>query len=192
MPHLDLTITVETGRRHTAFLRKHLLLAHQLLNPPLVELSLALVGDARMSRLHKDFMDVEGPTDVLTFPLDQNDQGREISGEVIVCVPEAARQAALRGTTIDRELLLYALHGMLHLSGFDDRTDAGFRRMHRMEDDILTQLGLGPVFGIQPAKRPRRKPRTHTKTVRAASRSSGQRTGKLTGRRARANERLGA
>ncbi len=45
------------------------------------------------------------------------------------------------------EVLLYALHGMLHLSGFDDRTDADFRKMHRMEDRLLARLGIGPVFG---------------------------------------------
>jgi len=59
------------------------------------------------------------------------------------------------------ELLLYALHGMLHLCGFDDRTDRGFRTMHRREDDILTALGFGPVFAAQPksssrVRRPRR------------------------------------
>jgi probable rRNA maturation factor len=191
MSHFDLTLSAETGSKYVPFLRKHLLLAHKILNPALTELSLALVGDARMSRLHKEFMDIDGATDVLTFPLEQNDQGQDIAGEVVICVPEAARQASSRGTAIDRELLLYALHGMLHLSGFDDRTEAGFRRMHRMEDDILTQLGLGPVFGITPARGDRRKPRPHVKTARAASRS-GKRIGKPTRRRARAGKRLGA
>jgi probable rRNA maturation factor len=46
--------------------------------------------------------------------------------------------------------LLYSLHGMLHLCGFDDRTEPDFRRMHQTEDEILTRLGVGPVF--QPGK----------------------------------------
>ncbi len=44
-------------------------------------------------------------------------------------------------------MLLYAVHGLLHLCGYDDRTPAGFRRMHRKEDDLLARLGVGPVFG---------------------------------------------
>ncbi len=72
--------------------------------------------------------------------------GHDVAGEVVVCVPEAVRQARLRGTEPERELLLYALHGMLHLSGFDDKTAKAYRRMHRKEDEILIALGLGPVF----------------------------------------------
>ena len=59
-------------------------------------------------------------------------------------------------------LLLYALHGMLHLCGFDDRTAAGFKRMHGTEDRILTRLGVGPVFAPagKPARRRRRRDST--------------------------------
>jgi ssRNA-specific RNase YbeY (16S rRNA maturation enzyme) len=49
------------------------------------------------------------------------------------------------------ELLLYALHGMLHLSGFDDRTDRDFALMHRTEDSILESLGFAPVFHPRPS-----------------------------------------
>ena len=91
-------------------------------------------------------MGVLGPTDVLTFPLETDATGHTISGEIVVCVPEARRRARENGIPLEREVLLYALHGMLHLIGYDDRTDAGFAKMHRMEDDILTKLGVGPVF----------------------------------------------
>jgi len=124
--------------------------AHAELRPPLQELSVALVGDNEMSKLHEQFLGVSGPTDVLTFPLEQDDRGRDIAGEVVVCVSEARRQATINGNSARKEVLLYALHGMLHLSGFDDRTPVGFRKMHRTEDEILKQLGIGPVFN--PAK----------------------------------------
>ena len=110
------------------------------------ELSLALVGDAKMGELHERFMGIAGPTDVLTFPLDEDDRGRVLAGEVVVCVPEARRRAKAEGVSVERELLLYAVHGLLHLSGQDDRTDAGYKKMHRMEDSILSRLGVGPVF----------------------------------------------
>jgi len=116
------------------------------LRPALAEMSLALVGDATMSEIHEQYLGVTGPTDVLTFELDQDRQGRVTHGEVVICVPEARRRARERRSAVRDELLLYALHGMLHLCGFDDRTDSGFRRIHRAEDEILTRLGVGPVF----------------------------------------------
>jgi len=143
---LELSFHAATRKDLVPFLENYLMAAHALLGPALAELSVALVGDARMSKLHKQFMDVEGPTDVLTFPMDFDVRGRPVAGDVVVCVPEAARQARIRGTKLEREVLLYALHGMLHLSGFDDRTDSAYRRMHRKEDQLLISLGLGPVF----------------------------------------------
>ena len=157
----DVSITAETGRPFVPFLRAQLRAAHAALASrqprrrlPLGELSLALVGDARMSALHEQFMGIEGPTDVLTFPIDHDPAGRVTSGEVIVCVPEARRQATARKIPHRLELLLYAIHGMLHLLGYDDRTARGFAAMHQMEDDILQQLGFGPVFdpGARPAR----------------------------------------
>ena len=160
-PHraaLDISIRSPLARAHATFLRNQLRRAHAILSPPLRELSLALVSDARMAELHVRFMGIAGPTDVLTFELDHDARGRVTSGEVVVCVPEARRQAKTRGIELRLELLLYALHGMLHLCGFDDRTERGVRTMHRREDDILTALGFGPVFAPRQAQRPVRKP----------------------------------
>jgi probable rRNA maturation factor len=130
------------------------------------ELSLALVGDRRMSALHEEFMNVAGPTDVLTFPLDVDARGRALAGEVVVCVPEARRQSKLRNVPVERELLLYALHGLLHLCGYDDRTGADFRAMHRAEDQILTRLGVGPVFAPPDRPAPDRTASPRTRTSR--------------------------
>jgi probable rRNA maturation factor len=121
------------------YLRRHLLAAARKLNPPLKEFSLALVGDAAMSRLHKQYLGESGPTDVLSFELEHDSKHRCTHGEVIVCVPQARRQAT--GDTRD-EVLLCALHGMLHLCGFDDRTARGFTVMHRAEDRILRRIGV--------------------------------------------------
>jgi probable rRNA maturation factor len=107
-----------------------------------------------MAQLHQQFMNLPGPTDVLTFPLDEDEDGNVVAGEVVVCVPEARRRAREHGVAVERELLLYALHGMLHLCGYDDRTSRAFRTMHETEDRILTQLGVGPVF--KPARAPRK------------------------------------
>jgi rRNA maturation RNase YbeY len=152
-PPLDLAITAATGRQFVSFLRRHLPGAHALLPPvrrSLTEMSVALVGDRTMSRLHERFMNLSGPTDVLSFPLESDARGRVTSGEIVVCVPHALREAHARGIPPRSEVLLYALHGMLHLAGFDDRTDPGFRAMHRTEDRILSRLGLGAVFHHEP------------------------------------------
>jgi probable rRNA maturation factor len=162
----------------------------------LSELSLALVGDARMSRLHQQFMDIPGTTDVLTFPLETDSKNRVTSGEIIICVPEALRQGRARKIRTQHELLLYALHGMLHLCGFDDKTKAAFRQMHRKENELLVRLGLGPVFGEVETGDAQRKPmgRPARPANRSpANRSLGQRTGENRRRRCRAlNERVGA
>jgi probable rRNA maturation factor len=143
---LAFDVHARTGRAYVAYLRKHLPRAHRLLKSPLREMSLALVGDRRMAKLHQRFMGIAGPTDVLTFELDHDARGRVTAGEVVVCVPYAVRQARRTGVAVRKELLLYALHGMLHLCGFDDRTARDFAAMHEREDDILKRLGVGVVF----------------------------------------------
>jgi probable rRNA maturation factor len=159
-PHghaLNLHVTAHAGKTYVAYVRSKLIAAHGILRPALNELSLALVGDAEMSRLHEQFMSIDGPTDVLTFPLEEGSAGCIIAGEVVVCVSEARRQSRTMRTTVQGELLLYALHGMLHLCGFDDRTAPGYHVMHRTEDEILRQLGVGPVFVPEPSGRGNRR-----------------------------------
>ena len=175
-PRLSLQITAAAESRHVPFLRRHLRAAHRILRPPLRELSVALVGDTKMSALHKQFMGISGPTDVLTFPLDVDAGGRPVAGEVVVCVPEARRRAKEHGVSLERELLLYALHGLLHLCGYDDRTDASFRAMHRTEDQILTRLGVGPVFapgGPTSSRKATRRPTCVGQTTKPPRRRAG-------------------
>ena len=64
----------------------------------------------------------------------------------------ARRQATQRGHDVRLELLLYALHGLLHLLGEDDRTDADFRRMHEKENELLRALGLPPIADTDPLR----------------------------------------
>lgn len=161
-----LSILCRAGRQFSPYLREQLPKARLLLESQLSELSLALVRDSEMAALHLRFLGIPGPTDVLTFPLDQDDHGRDIAGEVVVCVPEARRQAERNGNPVEQELLLYALHGILHLSGFDDRTPVGFRKMHRKEDEILQKLGIGPVFSKAPPEPKQAISRSKVTTIR--------------------------
>lgn len=149
------SVNAQTAKSFAPHVARQLRRAARQLKPKLNELSVAFVSDERMRALHHRYMGIDSATDVLTFELDHDPRGKVVSGEVVVCVPEARRQARLRGTRAQDEVLLYSLHGMLHLCGYDDKTAAGFKRMHRMEDRILTQLGVGKVFdhaNAQPAR----------------------------------------
>jgi probable rRNA maturation factor len=112
-------------------------------------LSVAVVGATAMATLHRRFLGLPGPTDVLSFDLDTDRRRGHVDGEIVVCADVARRRAAARNRSLQAaraELALYLVHGILHLAGYDDRTPADSRRMHAREDQLLSELGLGPVF----------------------------------------------
>ncbi len=90
-----------------------------------------LISDRRMSRLHRQFLGKAGSTDVLTFQ----------HGEIFISVETAKRHARAFGNSLVRELQLYIVHGLLHLHGFDDRTQPGACRMEKMQAKILAGCG---------------------------------------------------
>ena len=94
------------------------------------ELFVLLVSDRRMTALHRRFLHKPGPTDVLTFE----------HGEIFLSVETARRNARIFRNSLTRELRLYIVHGLLHLHGFEDRTEAGARKMKTMQERILGQL----------------------------------------------------
>jgi probable rRNA maturation factor len=112
-------------------------------------ISVFVVDDARMIELHDRHAGIAGTTDVLTFDLRHDGTG-PIRAELVVCADEAARRAHEHGLGIDRELLLYCIHGMLHCAGHNDDHEEGWRRMHAREDEILRAIGVGPVFEALP------------------------------------------
>lgn len=146
----DISITAKSGEAHGSFLREKLLAAWQQLagagEAPAGALSVAIVDDATMSGIHERFLSVEGTTDVLTFELEHRPDGTVEEGEVVICFDEAVRQADERGHPVEEELLLYAVHGLLHLSGYDDRDPAAYDRMHAREDELLEAIGIGRRF----------------------------------------------
>jgi probable rRNA maturation factor len=103
------------------------------------DLSFAVVDDPAMRRLNRRFTGRRGSTDVLAFPLGD---GPGESGEIVVCAEVARRQAARRSVSVWMELLLYCLHGFLHLEGHDDHGRAKNRRMRLAEREMLADAGL--------------------------------------------------
>ncbi|MBK8914290.1 MAG: rRNA maturation RNAse YbeY [Phycisphaerales bacterium] len=127
------------------------------------ELSVVVLGRRAMATLHETSLAVAGATDVLTFDLGTDRRAGWLEGEIYICADVALQQsrnhrrpaggAAPPGTAggiraADRaELALYLVHGLLHLSGHEDHTRAGFARMHAREDELLRRMGHGSVFG---------------------------------------------
>ncbi len=168
MPGLDLAILDATRRvspEDIQFLDKHLRRAAQLLAVG-GELRVRLVSDSEMADAHQRFSGVSGTTDVLTFDLSAPKSTSQpgapipsglcltfdrilytIDADLLICVDEADRQAALRGYPWSQEALLYAMHGLLHCLGHDDHDETGYEVMHALEDLVLEALGVEARFG---------------------------------------------
>ena len=109
--------------------------------------AVAIIGDRPMRRLNRRFTGRQGATDCLSFDLsDTEDPSDKRVLEIVVNGERAVREAKARGHGPEAELALYVTHGLLHHLGFDDSTPAEARRMHRMEDEILQELGYGVVY----------------------------------------------
>lgn len=102
--------------------------------PAVIEAS--LVDDETIARVHLEFMDVPGPTDVITFPYGD-------LGEILISVETAARQAREYERETSQEVSLYLIHGILHLAGYDDQEDEEAVEMARLQEELLTQYGKG-------------------------------------------------
>ena len=103
----------------------------------------ALVDDRTMAELHERYLGKSGPTDVLSFP----------HGEIVVSADTAAREAKARGIPPLHELVLYVVHGALHLAGHDDRKPKTQKLMRAAERKVLGELGYGDVFGTEEQRR---------------------------------------
>jgi rRNA maturation RNase YbeY len=118
---------------------------------PVERITVAIVGDEKMRALNRTHRGVPDTTDVLSFERGEDDDA--IEADIVVCADEAARRATEMEHSIEQELLLYALHGVLHCAGFDDQTNEDFEAMHVEEDRILTAIGVGPTFARDPEGR---------------------------------------
>ena len=99
------------------------------------EIFVLLISDRRIARLHRQFLNKAGPTDVLTFE----------HGEIFISAERARDQARRFGSSLGQELRLYIVHGLLHLHGFDDRSEVEAERMERMQGQILAAALKQPL-----------------------------------------------
>jgi probable rRNA maturation factor len=116
---------------------------------PSGELSIAFLSDSALAKLHQDFLGDPTPTDVITFP-SQPSYGT--AGEICISADAALRQVGQNDKKLNAELMLYLVHGWLHLAGYDDLVPAKKRAMRRAETRALRLLhtaALPPAFVIK-------------------------------------------
>ena len=104
------------------------------------DISVVFVDDDRIAQLNRQFLGREGPTDVLAFRLDAPGDPDGLLGEVIVSAQTAQAEARRRHIAVERELLLYTIHGALHLMGYDDTTPQQAARMGRLQRQFLAEV----------------------------------------------------
>ena len=116
---------------------------------PDAELGIVFVDEAAMEQLHLRWMDEPGPTDVLSFPMDELRPGNEdnltpagLLGDIVVCPQVAIAQAEAAGHSPLEEMLLLTTHGMLHLLGFDHAEPEEEKEMFGVQRDILVGFAL--------------------------------------------------
>ena len=113
---------------------------------PDAELSIAVVDEDEMARLHVEWMDLPGPTDVLSFPMDEMRPGTPEEpvegtlGDIVLCPPVARRQAEAGGHSVADELCLLTTHGILHLLGHDHAEPEERQIMFALQRDLLTDF----------------------------------------------------
>lgn len=100
--------------------------------PDLEEVEVSIVSDEVIAQVHQDFMDIPGATDVITFA----------HGEIVISAETASNYAADYGHTFDKELMLYMIHGLLHLAGHEDADPQERKVMEKIQEEILEQVWL--------------------------------------------------
>ena len=109
------------------------------------EVSVALVDDAEIHRVNREFLGHDYPTDVVSFILSDDADKCRLEGELVVSTETAKREAPSHCWSAEDEVLLYVVHGLLHLCGYDDLTDDARPIMRQRERQVLAQWQLTPT-----------------------------------------------
>jgi probable rRNA maturation factor len=112
------------------------------------DLTLVLTNDAQIQALDRDFLGKDAPTDVLSFPASETDPdtGCRYLGDIVISVPRAEAQSIAMGHSLEAELSLLVVHGVLHLLGHDHAGVEEKARMWAAQSEILTRLGITPTI----------------------------------------------
>lgn len=111
------------------------------------DLSIVLTDDKRLQQLNRDYLGIDAPTDVLSFPASEADPetGLPYLGDILISIPYATRSAAKAGHALESETQLLVVHGVLHLLGHDHAKPKEKAKMWKAQAEILESLGLGKI-----------------------------------------------
>jgi probable rRNA maturation factor len=106
------------------------------------ELTIVITEDANLQRLNHQFLGIDAPTDVLSFPSGDidPDTGEPYLGDILISYPRAQAQAESAGHPVEAEVQLLVIHGILHLLGYDHADPEGKKRMWPVQDEVLRVL----------------------------------------------------
>lgn len=109
---------------------------------PVIGMTIVITDDDQLHRLNQEFLGIDAPTDVLSFPAEEidPDSGEEYLGDILISYPRAVAQAASRDIDVRDELQLLVVHGALHLLGYD-HTENEKEAMWAIQSQILADLG---------------------------------------------------
>ena len=110
-------------------------------------ITIVLTDDRQLHELNRDYLDVDSPTDVLSFPaLEIDPETNEIYlGDILISIPRATQQAQAAGHPLEAEVQLLVVHGVLHLLGYDHATDEEKTLMWNEQAKVLERLGLSRI-----------------------------------------------
>jgi len=143
--HIEINPSLQTSLAPDSLERAALaVLTHQSAEG---DLTIVLTDDAQLRELNRDYLDIDAPTDVLSFPASETDPetARRYLGDILISVPRAGEQARAVGHALEAEVQLLVVHGSLHLLGHDHAREEEKARMWKAQAEVLERLGLGGI-----------------------------------------------
>ena len=111
------------------------------------DMTIVLTDDAQLHELNREYLNVDAPTDVLSFPAGEEDPetGIPYLGDILISIPRAAQQAQAAGHPVEAEVQLLVVHGTLHLLGHDHAGAEEKARMWNSQSEVMSKLGLAHI-----------------------------------------------
>ena len=112
-----------------------------------VDITIILTDDAQLHELNLEFLGVDAPTDVLSFPASESDPetGTPYLGDILISIPRATQQAQAAGHSVEAEVQLLVVHGTLHLLGHDHAEAEEKTQMWKVQAEVMARLGLSHI-----------------------------------------------
>lgn len=145
MIHIKVNPSLQTSLAPGPLKRAALtVLAHQSVDN---DLTIVLTDDAQLRELNREYLGLDAPTDVLSFPASETDPetARRYLGDILISVQRAEEQARAAGHALEAEAQLLVVHGTLHLLGYDHAEADEKARMWKVQAELLERLGLSEI-----------------------------------------------